>query len=282
MQKIISTLIILFSLALGLQAQPTTFGSDMVDSTNYVSYNLTDRGAFRQVRLQAAKRSFFVLTRRWNFAEGTAGNQNFFNNWRPYNGFCNGNSSVALSGFNQVIAPAAGFPAPTASATFNSNFGGCDGFLPLITAGNYYTVNVTENTGDNFMAILETSFAPATVSSVSGPPCATDCGYEVTVTLSNAPAAGEYVYVRFSTDGFNTSGFIIVNFSGVSGTATIPVTNANVAYYVYTSSNSLTQLINAVNTYGEVAHDMLTLELANNSGNNYNYSTYNYKYNCSA
>ena len=271
MQRICSLLLFLFTLGVALKAQPTTFGTALVDGS-YASYNLADRGAFRQVRLQAAS-SAGALSRNWNFAQGTAPNQNFFNNWRPYSGACNGGLNLVISGFNQVIAPDTGNPVLSASATFNSNSGGCDGFLPLITAGNYYTVNVTENTGDNFMAILETSFAPATVSSVSGPPCATDCGYEVTVTLSNAPAAGEYVYVRFSTDGFNTSGFIIVNFSGVSGTATIPVTNANVAYYVYTSSNSLTQLINAVNTYGEVAHDMLTLELANNSGNNYNYST---------
>ncbi|MCB0561832.1 MAG: hypothetical protein KDD09_22925, partial [Phaeodactylibacter sp.] len=272
MQRICTTLILLFTLALALQAQPTTFGTDMVDSTNYVSYNLVDRGAFRQVRLQAALRSRTPI-RRWNFAEGSAGNQNFNNNWRPYSGGCNGNFNLLISGFNQVIAPAAGFPAPAASATFNSNSGGCDGLFPIITAGNNYTVNVTENTGDNHMAILETTYAPAIVSSVSGPACATNCGDEVTVTLSGAPASGEHAYVRYSTDGFATSSLVEVSFSGATGTATIPDQGGNtVVYYVYTSSSTLAQINNAVSANGQLAHDMLTLELNNNGGANYIYS----------
>ncbi|MCB9285706.1 MAG: hypothetical protein H6560_00200 [Lewinellaceae bacterium] len=225
MQRICSLLLFLFTLGVALKAQPTTFGTALVDGS-YASYNLADRGAFRQVRLQAAS-SAGALSRNWNFAQGTAPNQNFFNNWRPYSGACNGsNLNLVISGFNQVIAPDTGNPVLSASATFNSNSGGCDGFLPPITAGNYYTVNVTENTGDNYMVILETSYKPDTVTTVSGPSCATNCGYEVTVILSNAPAAGEYAYVRYSTDGFTTSGLVELNFSGITGTVLFPIRGA--------------------------------------------------------
>ncbi|MCO6489289.1 MAG: hypothetical protein J5I98_12770, partial [Phaeodactylibacter sp.] len=262
MQRICFTLTFLFILALGLQAQPSVFGTGLVNGNpNYATYDLTDKGAFRQVRLQAGSSG---TDRVWEFASGTAANTDYSINWRPYAG------GQTLSSFNAVISPAA----EEASARYNNNFGGASGLLPNVTAGNYYTVNVTENgpPNNNFMAILETTYPPATVAGVTGPPCATSCGYEVTVTLSNPPAAGEYAYVRYSTDGFATSGFIIVNFNGVSGMATIPIANANVAYYAYTSSNSLPQLISAVNTYGDVAHDMLALELGNNGGSNYNYS----------
>ncbi|MCB0579332.1 MAG: hypothetical protein KDD10_08505, partial [Phaeodactylibacter sp.] len=228
MQRIYLTFVFLFVLALGLQAQPSVFGSGLVNGNpSYATYDLADKGAFRQVRLQAGSSG---TDRVWEFASGTAASTDYSINWRPYDG------GKILSSFNAVISPVA----EEASARYNNNFGGASGLLPNVTAGNYYTVNVTENgpPTNNFMAILETSYVPATVTGVTGPPCATTCGYEVTVTLSNPPAAGEYVYVRYSTDGFATSGFIIVNFNGASGMATIPIANANVAYYVYTSSNS--------------------------------------------
>ncbi|MCB0562427.1 MAG: hypothetical protein KDD09_25920, partial [Phaeodactylibacter sp.] len=238
MQRICITLVFLFALAIGMQAQPTTFGSTLVDG-NYASYNLTDKGAFRQVRLQAAN-SAGTLTRNWNFALGTAGNQDFSNSWRPYSGSCNGNSNLSISNYNQVIAPDLSFPSGTASAPLNNN-GGCDGFFPAVAGGRYYTVNITESGGNNHMAILETAYAPATIDDVSGPACATNCGYTVTVTLSGPPASGEYVYVRYSTDGFATSGLAEVsNFTGAAGTAAIPDQGGStVVYYAYTSPNTL-------------------------------------------
>ncbi|MCB0593769.1 MAG: lamin tail domain-containing protein, partial [Phaeodactylibacter sp.] len=270
MQRICITLVFLFALAIGMQAQPTTFGSTLVDG-NYASYNLTDKGAFRQVRLQAAN-SAGTLTRNWNFALGTAGNQDFSNSWRPYSGSCNGNSNLSISNYNQVIAPDLSFPSGTASAPLNNN-GGCDGFFPAVAGGRYYTVNITESGGNNHMAILETAYAPATIDDVSGPACATNCGYTVTVTLSGPPASGEYVYVRYSTDGFATSGLAEVsNFTGAAGTAAIPDQGGStVVYYAYTSPNTLAQINSAVSAYGSLAHDMLTLELGNNAGSNYSY-----------
>jgi len=249
----------LLTLALGMQAQPTVFGTQLVDGT-YTTYDLVDRGAFRQLRLQASTAG---AGRNWEFASGTAAATDYSNNWRPYT------SNLTLSSFNAVIPPVSG----TASALFNSSFGGQSGFLPNVASGNYYTINVTESAGDNHMAILETSYAPATISSVTGPACATNCGYTVTVNLSGTPATGEYAYVRFSTDGFATSGFIILSFSGATGTADIPdLGSSTVAYYVFTSSSSILQLIDALNTYGDLAYDMLTLELGNNGGANYSYS----------
>ena len=114
----------------------------------------------------------------------------FFNNWRPYNGFLHGKSSVALPAVSTSHRLLAGFPAPTASATFNSNFGGCDGFSP-----DHYRQLLHRQRRRILATTSWRSWKPASLSppfpASPTPPCATDCGYEeVTVTLSNALPPG--------------------------------------------------------------------------------------------
>ena len=250
MQRIFTTILSLFVLALSVQSQPTFFGTPLVDGLNYATYSLSDKGAFRQLRLQANSDASGL---NWEFTSDSNGNPDYAINWRPYTG------SQTLSGFNAVIDPSS----EAASARYNSGFGGASGLLPTITSGNYYTVNVTENSGsDNFMAILETTYAPQSVSSVSGPACAGSCGYEVTIVLSGAPVAGEHAYVRYTTDGFSSSSLVEVSFSGATGTALIPDQGSStVDYYVYTSPKTLSEINSAVASNGQLAHDMLSLEL---------------------
>ncbi|NNC84120.1 MAG: hypothetical protein HKN79_11135, partial [Flavobacteriales bacterium] len=238
-------------------AQPTFIGTQLVDGS-YQTHNLNDLGAFRQVRLQSTSGA---TGRVWEFATG-----DYFENWRPYTAF------QTLAGFDQVIDPAT----EAASARYNSSYGGQSGELPSITSGNYYTINVTEYAPptNQFMAILETSFNPATITTVTNDPPVENTATDVDVTLSAAPSAGEFVYVRYSSDGFATSNYASVSFTGANGTASLPglPEGATMVYYVLSSSLGSTALGSEVGAVGAVAYDMATLNLNNNGGANYSYT----------
>ena len=211
-------------------AQPTVLGTQVINGS-YVAYDLSTVGAFKQIRLQATS-SASSGGRNWEFATGTSGSANYSTNWRPYTG---GNTLSA----NTFI--------PTSfsnGAKYNTSSGGASGLLPAITANNYYTFNVSNNSSaDNVMALLETTFSPVTISAVTRTPSTpiTCQAVTINVTASATPSSGEYVFVRYSTDAFTTSTLAIVSFSGTSGTATIPAqaSGTTVSYYVFSSNKEI-------------------------------------------
>jgi hypothetical protein len=148
--------------------------------------------------------------------------------------------------------------------------------LPAITSGNYYTFNVLESAGDNASQILETTYQPVSlVSQTLVAPITTNNGAFLTVTASAAPNASEYVYVRYSTDGFVTSAIVPVIFNGVTGTTNLPcyAGGTNVSYYYFSTNKTIIQLNSDAVTYGQAtAYDLATLSLLNNGGSNYSYS----------
>ena len=92
--------------------------------------------------------------------------------------------------------------------------------------------------------------------------------YSVTATLDGALSNGQGVYLRYSNNSFNSSTIIEMTGSGTSYSANIPANvntdGASVSYYVFTSGDGLT-----------ISHDdadFYTINLLNNSGNNYSYS----------
>ena len=92
---------------------------------------------------------------------------------------------------------------------------------------------------------------------------------EITVTLSGFPAPEELVYVRYTTDGFGSTSYALVDFGAtpsVTGTATIPGQSAGttVQYYVLSTTVPLSP------PPGDP--DMLTINFNNNGGSNYSYS----------
>lgn len=250
----------------GLMAQvPTVLGTQTVNGV-YTTYDLATVGGFKQVRLQAAS-SEVAGIRNWEFCTGTAGAANYFNNWRPYT------AGLTLAGCNTFIPAVGG----TASALYNTGTGGQSGLMPAITAGNYYTFNITNNNlANNSMAVLETNFDPELISTVTQYPASTavvnTAGVTVTITTSVAPNAN--IFVRYTTNGWISSTLVQASFAGTTGTAVIPVqsTGTNVAYYVYSSNLTLAQINTDVGTFGQNAHDMSTLRLNNNSGSNYTYT----------
>lgn len=254
------------SLAFG---QATQLGTQTVNGT-YTSYPLADLGIFRQARVQAASSSLSG-TRNWEFYEAPF---DYDPAWRPYTG------GLILTSFNQTIPPVGG----TASALFNTGFGGSAGLMPAITAGRYYTFNVTEYStpgvpANEYMGVLETAFNPVSITAVAQTPAAgavyPETSVYVTVTTSAAPSAGEYVYVRYSTTfNFVTSTLLTVAMTGTTGTVEIPcqASGTSIYYYVYTSNRTSAAILADAGTYGQVAHDVSTLSLNNNGGPNYSYT----------
>ena len=137
-------------------AQPTWISGRIASST-YVSYTLNDLGTFRQRQIQATA-SQNAGDGDWAFTIGV-GAPSYATSWRPQN------LNTQIPGYNVSIDPAV-----SAGSARYWNPGGNDGRLPATTSNNYYTFNVTENAAsNNFMAVLQTTYNPVTISSVSVP-----------------------------------------------------------------------------------------------------------------
>ena len=244
-------------------AQPTVLGTEIVNG-GYITYDLTTVGGFRQYRVQALNNAVSGSLK-WEFAEGTAAATSYSTNWRPYSG------GQTLSGYNAFIDPATA----AASARYNSGFGGSGGLLPAVTAGNYYTFNITTNAlSNNNMAVLETNYNPETITTVTQSPATVGAVVSPTVTITTSVAPQANIYVRYSVDNFVTSTIVLASFVGTTGTASIPAQAAGqtVKYYVYSSPRTKAAIDADVTTYGQSVHDMATLNLNNNAGANYSYT----------
>ncbi len=92
----------------------------------------------------------------------------------------------------------------------------------------------------------------------------------ITATLDGSFATGQSVYLRYSKDNFATSSISEMTGSGTSYSADIPSStnteSSTIKYYIFTSGNGL-----ASNISNDEA-DWYTINLNNNSGNNYSYS----------
>ena len=83
------------------------------------------------------------------------------------------------------------------------------------------------------------------------------------------------MFVRYSTNSFTSSNLVQAAFSGTSGVAQIPAqtAGATVAYYVFSSNKTSTQINSDNSTYSTaLGYDMATLRLNNNGGSNYSYA----------
>jgi hypothetical protein len=117
------------------------------------------------------------------------------------------------------------------------------------------------------MSVLETTFNPISISSVSASPATPSSSQSVTVTvtLSGAKNTSENVFLRYSTDNFATSTYVQINsFIANAGTAVIPAQAVctTVSYYALTTAEA---------TPVDATIDYLTLNLNNNANANYSY-----------
>jgi trimeric autotransporter adhesin len=278
MRKIYSLfIVVMLVFSVTIVAQPTVFYTNLTSTTNPAltnsRLNLNDLGAFRQTRFQTTVAPA-PAPQTYAFHTGTDASPDYSNNWRPY---IPADATGIAYALNTVTVPST----VVNSARYNSGGGGTDGNLAALANNTYYTVNIQENAGaDNLSAIWATTFNPVTFSAVTQAPTAgsVNPGNPVTVsfTASVAPNASEFVYVRYSTNGFATSGLAQASFVTTAGTAVIPgqLAGANVSYYIFSSSRTLAQLNAIIGTagIGQAGYDMATLNLENNAGTNYAYT----------
>lgn len=262
MKKIYLFILPALLFAVAVFAQPGAVGNNNISGAPFVCTPLTaPSGFFFQARIQANQSSSLAS---WEFPAncGYPGDV-----WRPYFG-----SGVT---FNSTVVPA---PGPGNGALYNGGNGGASGTLPATTSGNYYTFNIQNVSAPTnaYMSVLETNYNPVTISAVSNTtPANASNSVLVNCTVSSTPASGEYVYVRYSTDGYVTSALAQFSFTGTTGQALIPCFAGGtvVNYYVMSSNRSAAQIAaDILATGSQICYDMLTLNLNNNGGANYSYT----------
>lgn len=245
-------------------------GTDVANYPTYTTNALSNFGKLKQFRVQAAANAASGQVK-WEFVTGTVGSPNYSTNWRPYIG------GLTLFSFDSIIFPHASSAAAYAAAQLNTSSGGTGGFLPNVTSGRYYTFNIGDSIGNNYMAVWETTFNPTVISVVSQNPtivCAGADSVTVNVTSNQALNAAENAFLRYSlTNNFASSTLVQLTFNGTNGSVKIPIPSASnsIYFYVFTSKYSLTKLApNGV--VNERYCDLSTLSINNNSNSNYSFT----------
>jgi hypothetical protein len=247
----------------GYSQVPTNFGSDAEDGVTYQNYNLINHGSVSSVRFMA-QNAVAEGVAKWEFYTG-----DYSDNWRPYT------ADDTLSSFNVMIDPSL----ETASARYNSNYGGGTGRMPEVQAGSYYTAIIGNNAvSDNFMSIVETYFNPVAIDTVyhtpENPTEADDISYHIRLDgvteLEFSP--DQRVFIRATSDGWATSFFgeyQASTFNPADGTSLL-ITNAGqypagttIEYYVLVTKEEFPV---------HETIDYHTLYFANNGGDNYQFT----------
>jgi len=157
----------------------------------------------------------------------------------------------------------------TGGAFYCSGCGWDENLRCPVQTNYYYTFIIGKNaSSNNDMSVLETSYNPINIVSVTQSPASNVSSSEsvtVTVTLSGTKDANEHVFVRYSTDNWATSSFHeITSFVSNQGTAVISAQAAGttVSYYALSTIDD---------TPNATDIDYLTLRLNNNNNSNYSY-----------
>lgn len=237
---------ILTLLSSNVLAQPAEFAGDI---NSWATPAMNDRGSVKAIRVQAS-----ATNANSGFKFRSTGS------WSPQWG---GSDGDFTRGLNARLSGQAYYSA--------DGGGGWEHNLEFnMTSGNYYTFIVGQlaPTNNNDLSILETAYNPNTITSVSHSPATPNSSQTVTVTatLSAILNAGEFVFIRYSTNGWGSSNLIAMSFSsGTDYVGSIPVQSdgTTVSYYVLTSND---------NTFAASDADYFSLELNNNSGSNYSYT----------
>lgn len=252
-------------------AQPTVLGTDAKRYNFYDRFNLNNFGKLRQYRFQADSNAAAGAAV-WEFPTGTASSPNYNIVWRPYS------ANQTIFSFDSIIFPNS---TPIVGAMYNNTAGGFgngnSGKLPVIVANRYYTFNIGDSTGNNYMAVWETTFNPTVLSIVTQNPtivCAGGDSVTVNVTSNQALNVAENAYLRYSsTNNFTSSNLLQLTFIGTNGSVKIPIPSASnsIYFYVFTSKYNLSKLApNGV--VNERYCDLSTLTNNNNSNSNYSFT----------
>lgn len=268
MKRILAFFILINIGSMTAFSQPFALALNNVDGSPYTCNLLEDLGIYKRLRVVATQNS---SSGTWEFPALCSFPGNVY---RPYT------SGTAPIPFNAIIPPIPG----TAAALYNSGNGGASGNLSPVTNGNLYTFNI-QNTfsasASPYFCVLETNYTPVSIPTVTQVPDPNAIGpdnvVEVTINCSAPPHTGENVFVRYTTDNFNSTSIVQASFIGATGKATIPnfPFGTTVKYYVYSSSKSKALIESEAALYGEIVHDMSTLDWNTNIAQNYSYTVTN-------
>jgi hypothetical protein len=269
--KRILTIIALSVVLSDVSAQPFALSLNNVNGSPYSCTNLDDLGTYKRLRVQSTQNS---SDGRWELPQTCSFPGNV---WRPYI-----DAEATPIPFNVVIPPTGS----SYGALWNANNGGVPGRLSPVTNGNYYTFNVeniTCNSGicnSPHIGVLETPYLPVTFPTVTQNPLADAVGdnVHVTVTVMSSAAPIENVFLRYTINEYVNTTIVPVSFAGTTGTAVIPgfPIGTVVKYYIYSSNKSQSLIESEVLLYGEIVHDMSTLDWnVNTTGSNYPYTVIN-------
>ena len=196
-------------------AQPGALSLNNVNASPYSCQALVNKGTYKQLRVRATQNG---TNGTWEFPQDCTFPGNV---WRPYNA----QNATAIP-FNTLIPSLPN----TYAALWNSNNGGVSGKLSRITIGRYYTFNIENvtctggNCGNANMCVLETDSLPVNLNTVSQTPQANSVavGFPVTITVTSSSHPTENVFLRYTTDAFQTSHLVPISFTDTIGTASIP------------------------------------------------------------
>jgi len=156
-----------------------------------------------------------------------------------------------------------------ASFTLNTisdlTFNGADNNTVTLNDNKFYVMNWGNTGYTNTRAIfMELEATPVSITNVSQDIPSPDSDQNVLVTVAADNTPSENVYVRYTTNNWGSSAVVACNFTGTTGTATIPmqVEATEIEYYVFTTSVSTPTS----------DFDLITINLDNNSGSNYSYT----------
>ncbi|MBU0487021.1 MAG: hypothetical protein KKD31_03615, partial [Bacteroidetes bacterium] len=253
MKKIYIPLIISVFASCLMNAQPTNWFGDLTttNNSNYTDTSMTDRGVLMATQPLQATVSKPNAKFIFNTAVGV---------WDPK--WTGSNAPDTIRTTNSKLVGMAYFGHDEAwQWDFTTN----------ITSGNYYTFLCGKNAAaNNDMSVLETTFLPVIIDSISADASGTilpATAVNVTVCLNADTSAGEKVFLRYTTDGWSTSAFVEVSVYDVNhdGAAVIPgqISGTTVEYYILTTIDD---------TPDAADIDYLTLRIMNNANANYSYN----------
>lgn len=183
---------------------------------------------------------------------------------------CTSSNRFGPSGTSDILIALA---SSTSLQTWNSTNG--KAYYVNVSNTSYHYVFKTIGSGSSAkLIVFEIQGGVQSISSTSLGPSSTVCPAQtptVNATLSGSLAAGQTVWIRYSTDNFATSQIVQMTCSGTSCTASIP-SNVNTAgttvkYYMFTSGN--------VPSISSADADFYTINYLNNGGSNYSYTVAN-------
>jgi len=244
--KKISTFVIVFSMACVSFGQPANVHYGVMGMWGDAA--LSDRGVTMAGNVQSPIAT--TISFLFNTAVGI------------YNPKWCGSSSDSIRSLNVKIPGGA----------FYYTSGGWDAdMICTVQANYYYTLIVGKNpAANNDMSILETSYNPVNITSVTQSPTSNvspSQAVDVTVTLSGVKNASEKVFIRYSTNNWSTSSFIEITSFNASfqGVVAIPgqPSGTTVSYYALTTTQAAPDAADI---------DYYTLRLNNNTNSNYSYT----------